>query len=69
MRTRAMEREELHGPWPTSPEILAADFPQWEIWRDQGEGRHGDWCAQHGERTLRSATLEELRRLLEEAES
>ncbi len=65
MRTRAMERDELHGPWPSSPEMLAVEYPDWEIWRDHVDGVHGDWYAQLGDRRLRSATLDGLRRLLE----
>lgn len=66
MRTREMERENLHG-WPTGPEVLAADFPGWEISRDLLEG-HGDWRAERDGRILTARTVRELRELLEAEE-
>lgn len=66
MRTRAWERENLHG-WPSEPEILAADFPDWEISRDIPDG-HGEWRAVHGDRVLTAPTVPELRALLEDTE-
>ncbi|MFW5415703.1 hypothetical protein J0910_03630 [Nocardiopsis sp. CNT-189] len=67
MRTRAMEREQLHGPWPTDAEVLAADFPGWEISRDLLKG-HGDWRAERAGQILTARTVRELRKLLEAAE-
>ncbi|GAA1980436.1 hypothetical protein GCM10009799_01970 [Nocardiopsis rhodophaea] len=47
-RPRAEERAALHGPWPTPIEIIAAEFPEWDIGRDlKADGRHGDWRAHH----------------------
>lgn len=69
MRTRTMERDTLHGPWPSPPEILAAEYPDWEIWRDQDGHRHGPWYAKRGEYTLTAHTIQGLRERLEEVGS
>ncbi|MBV2366198.1 hypothetical protein [Streptomonospora nanhaiensis] len=66
MRPRSDERDALHGPWPTEAEILAGEFPHWEIWRERrDDGTHGDWCAQLGSNPpLKAASLSDLREQL-----
>ncbi|WP_152513427.1 hypothetical protein [Nocardiopsis baichengensis] len=66
MRARAWERENLHG-WPTDAEVLAADFPDWEISRDLADDP-GEWRAVRGDCVLSAPTVPELRALLEAAE-
>lgn len=48
---RAPERAALHGH-PSAIEIIAADYPDWEIRRDRDGHHHGPWKATRGETTL-----------------
>lgn len=52
---------------PSAIEQLAADYPEYEIYRERRDRRHGDWIAARGDVELRAASSEELRRLLQEA--
>ncbi|GAB3444225.1 hypothetical protein GCM10027570_13420 [Streptomonospora sediminis] len=65
MDDRTDERDALHGPWPTGSEILQAEWPDWQIWRDRrDDGSHGDWCAEKNWMVLRAQTCDDLRELL-----
>ncbi|MDE3725359.1 hypothetical protein PWG71_28625, partial [Nocardiopsis sp. N85] len=45
------ERAALHGH-PSAIEIIAADYPAWEIGRDRHAHRHGPWRAQRDDTVL-----------------
>lgn len=59
--------------WPSPAEVLAGDFPSWNIWREvDAHGHHGDWVAQHvkkSDRMYRASSIPALRALLEKRES
>lgn len=67
-RIRAMEREELHGPWPTLIEQVEAAYPDWEISRDRrSDGTHGHWRARRDKEEVAAPTPDELYRRLTES--
>lgn len=45
---RSHERDALHGPWPTRPEEVAAQYAdKWVIYRElHPSGTHGEWIAE-----------------------
>ncbi|MFC9941288.1 hypothetical protein [Nocardiopsis alba] len=52
---------------PSAIEQLAADYPEYEIYRERRDRRHGDWIAARDDVEVRASSAEELRRLLQEA--
>jgi hypothetical protein len=56
---RADERAALHAH-PSAIEIIAADYPHWEISRDRDGTAHGDWQATRDSVTLSAPTPAEL---------
>lgn len=61
-RMRAMERDELHGPWPTLIEQVQSAYPEWDISRElRSDGTHGDWRAQRGDSVITAPTPDLLR--------
>ncbi|MCY9784661.1 hypothetical protein ACIBFB_23000 [Nocardiopsis sp. NPDC050513] len=51
-RTRALERESLHGPWPSDHGSeqrlgqLRRTYPGWRFWRSRDEDQSArEWCA------------------------
>ncbi|WP_431889515.1 hypothetical protein [Nocardiopsis alba] len=52
---------------PSAIEQLAADYPEYEIYRERRDRRHGDWIAVCDDVELRAGSSEGLRRLLQEA--
>jgi hypothetical protein len=70
---RSQERDALHGPWPTRPEELAAQYAgRWTIYRELREdGTHGDWvaspCRPAKDELHRAGNIERLAELLARA--
>ena len=48
---RAEDQAALHAH-PSAIEIIAADFPDWEVSRDRDGATHGSWQATRGNTTL-----------------
>jgi hypothetical protein len=64
---RADEAATLHAH-PSVIEIIAADYPRWQISRERDGAEHGDWTATRGETTLSAPTARDLLVALEEHE-
>lgn len=64
---RSSDRAALHGH-PSAAEIIAADYPEWEIHREREPDGHGDWVATRGRASLTASTSGGLLVRLEEQE-
>lgn len=64
---RTEEQTALHAH-PSAIEIIAADYPAWEISRTRDGAVHGDWTATRGKTTLTAANARALLVALERHE-
>jgi hypothetical protein len=64
--SKGPEMDSVIEPHPSPAEQLAAEHPDWEIYRELRAGRHGDWIARHlhEDRQIRATAIEGLAELL-----